>query len=232
MATRHALRFNGAPHTEAGALIYTDPKITKGAGRALCACGELSEDLANGSARRAWFKQHAAAAAAPAPVAAEAPAAPAKPKRAPKAKKAPAAPQKPAQPSTAAELDQLLEDAAAAYYVSVPFLKEVADYYWRFMGREGGHTMVSMHFPGVTYTARSSARTVTLSGPDEAQVKRAGAALRKMWEDGYAALKPFMETDKEYLNRPAAGVPRRAEAFRIKGRFLLRFCAEYSPADS
>lgn len=59
----HNLKHNGAAYNDQAALINPDPKVTSGAGRALCTCGILSEELPTGGARRAWHKAHKAQAA-------------------------------------------------------------------------------------------------------------------------------------------------------------------------
>lgn len=58
MTTTHALKYNGAAYSDAAALINPDNKVTSGEGRALCACGILSEPLPSGKARREWFREH------------------------------------------------------------------------------------------------------------------------------------------------------------------------------
>ena len=53
----HSLLFEGAAHDEHGARLYHH---TGNAGRGMCSCGELSQVLPSGTARKAWHRQHKA----------------------------------------------------------------------------------------------------------------------------------------------------------------------------
>jgi len=51
----HGLVSEGAAHDDAGARLWAH---TGNAGRGKCSCGELSESLASGAARKAWHRRH------------------------------------------------------------------------------------------------------------------------------------------------------------------------------
>lgn len=51
----HTLAFEGAAHDEHGNRLHLH---TGNAGRGKCSCGELSDVLASGTARRAWHRKH------------------------------------------------------------------------------------------------------------------------------------------------------------------------------
>lgn len=53
----HALLFEGAPFDRYGRRIW---RGTSGPGRGKCSCGETSEDLPSGYARRRWHRGHKA----------------------------------------------------------------------------------------------------------------------------------------------------------------------------
>lgn len=61
----HTLRYEGAPFSADGTLIYDGMHVgTSGEGRAKCSCGALSPVLSSGAQRKAWHRQHKAAIAA------------------------------------------------------------------------------------------------------------------------------------------------------------------------
>lgn len=57
----HALWYEGGAHDDNGYPIDVGGWVTRsGPGRAKCECGDLSEVLTSGAARRAWHKAHKA----------------------------------------------------------------------------------------------------------------------------------------------------------------------------
>ena len=56
----HGLAGEGAPHDAEGKRIFKDiwSVGTGGEGRGKCSCGELSEVLPSGGARKRWHKTH------------------------------------------------------------------------------------------------------------------------------------------------------------------------------
>lgn len=54
----HTLEREGAAHDDQGRLVYGSYVATSGAGRGMCSCGELSDVLLSGSARRRWHTNH------------------------------------------------------------------------------------------------------------------------------------------------------------------------------
>lgn len=51
----HTLAFEGAAHDDHGVRLHHH---TGNPGRAKCSCGELSDELPSGTARKAWHRRH------------------------------------------------------------------------------------------------------------------------------------------------------------------------------
>lgn len=58
----HTLEREGAAHDDQGRLAYSSYVVTSGTGRGMCSCGELSDVLHSGAARKRWHAEHKAAA--------------------------------------------------------------------------------------------------------------------------------------------------------------------------
>lgn len=194
-ATKHALRYNGAPYDADAQLRHDDTRITSGTGRALCACGAISEVLPNGAARRVWFKAHRDSEAVQQAEMMELLQAP-EPDPAPE----------PAPPAIAERV--------------LPFALLAPVSYWRYLGRDGSRYAVELLFPTVRLTVDNKQRAVVLAGP-EADVAAACETLSQLWLGAIEAAAKWVTTDPAYLARPRGGVEGRMAAYHMKGEFLL-----------
>lgn len=205
--TKHALRYNGAPYDADAQLRHDDTRITSGTGRALCACGAISEVLPNGAARRVWFKAHRDTEAVAQADLMELLQGPEEEEGTPAA--AAAAP----------AADPVPEAPAIAERV-LPFALLAPVSYWRYLGRDGSRFVVELLFPAVKFTADSKQRAVVLTGP-EADVQAACETLSQLWLEAVEAAAEWSTTDPAYLARPRGGVEGRMAAYHMKGEFLL-----------
>lgn len=246
--TKHNLKHNGAAYNESAELINQDPKVTSGAGRALCTCGWLSEDVANGAQRRAAFKAHKAEATAEAPqqtelvlgqdVAAGTPEdevaeaiaelvgdqKPAK-RAARKAVKQAAAAKK-AKPESKVHMDATDPNAVT---VALPFTKDIADSFWRFLGRDAVREMAGRLFPTVQVRTDANAHVINFTGPT-ADVTAAVQATADMWRDAIAACAEWKKTDPEFLARPKGGLAGRKASYFMTGEFYTSYAAQWASA--
>lgn len=193
--TKHALRYNGAPYDADAQLRHDDTRVTSGTGRALCACGAISEVLPNGAARRVWFKAHRDTEAVQQAELMELLQDP-----------EPTPEPEPMPPAIAERV--------------LPFALLCPVSYWRYLGRDGSRFAVELLFPTVRLTVDNKQRAVVLSGP-EADVVAACETLGQLWLDAVGAAEKWVTTDPAYLARPRGGVEGRMAAYHMKGEFLL-----------
>lgn len=205
---KHALRYNGAPYDADAQLRHDDTRITSGSGRALCACGAISEVLPSGSARREWFKIHRVT-----------------PTVAP-------------EEDLLGLLDEPETKAAPApepepkvVERELPFAPLAPVSYWRYLGRDGSRIVVGLLYPTVTVQPDNHARCVVLSGP-EADVQAAYDHLGQLWLDAVQAAATWATTDPAYLARPKGGVKGRMAAYHMKGEFLLGYVRQQAEAQA
>jgi hypothetical protein len=245
MTTNHNLKHNGAAYNDAAELIY-GPTVTAGAGRALCTCGILSEELPSGGARRAWHKAHKAAAAQqaevlqdvepgtpedevaealaelvePAPKAARATRQTARAEllEERKAKKARKAKETPGVDDAASERNNHLQ--------ALPFTQEITPGFWRSLGRDAAKTVVDELFPTVTVVANNNTRTLHFQGPAE-DVPAAVAAVEAMWAEAVVAVKAWKLEDAAFLGRSTEPLARRQEGYHLTEEFFRSFGAAY-----
>lgn len=234
--TKHALKHNGAAYNGNAELINPNTKVTSGAGRALCTCGILSEELPSGGARRAWHKAHRVSPVAVAPESTEqvlgqdvlegtpedevadalaelvepAPAAAPKAKKAPKAKRVADGP----------------KDEANAFSQTLPFTAATPGF-WRSLGRDAAKSVVDECFPSVTVTANNNSHTLYFQGPSD-EVPSAVQAVVDMWAEAVVASKDWKKTDPTFLGRSPEPLARRREGYHLTEAFYVAFGTWYA----
>jgi hypothetical protein len=236
-ATTHNLKHNGAAYNDAAALINPDPKVTSGAGRALCTCGILSEELPTGGARRTWHKEHKAQAATQAEAMQEvehatpedevaqalaelvepAPAAAPKKAKAPrKAKETPGV-------DTAA-------DEPNAHGETLAFSTSgVVPGFWRSLGRDAATIVVDQLHPTVVVTPNNNAQALHFQGPAE-DVAAAVATVKQLWAEALLAVKQWKQEDAGFLGRSTEPLARRREGYHLTEAFYTGFSTTYLEA--
>lgn len=232
----HNLKHNGAAYNDAAELIY-GPTVTAGAGRALCTCGILSEELPSGGARRAWHKTHklaaldAEAAAEKAEteaimgqdVLADTPADEVEEALAELVQPAPKAPRKAKKPAETPGVD----DAASepnAYTRTVPFTENLAKHFWLSLGHAGAD-MVAEHYP-VQVTHKDATRTVTLTGPAE-EVDAAADKLAAMFEACAPAFATWKKENAEYKGLAHTTLEGRKASYQLTKGYMVDFAHKY-----
>lgn len=237
MNATHNLKNNGAPYTDAATLVNQDPKATAGEGRALCTCGQLSDVLSSGRARREWHKAHKLEAldaevtaekaeteaimgqdvladtpedevAAALAELVEDPK-PAKAKKAPKAK------------------DVTAADEPNAYTQRLPFGTEFAPGFWRSLGRDAAQHVVDALHPTVNVTPDNNALALVFQGPEE-DVPAAVATVQALWQEALAATKDWKLTDPKFLGRSEDKLARRREGYHLTEEFYRSFGHEFA----
>lgn len=237
----HNLKFNGAAYNDAAALINPDTKVTAGEGRALCTCGQLSDQLPSGRARREWHKAHKLEALdaeltaeqhePEAPVQDVLPGTPEDEVQEALAELEAEAPAKPAKKAKAKRAPKAKEvtatDEPNEYTERIAFTKEVADSMWRFLGRDGVITLVDTAFPTVVAKPDNNSHTITFTGPIE-DVPGAVNHVVLYWEEAIKAVKAWKETDEAWLNRPKGGLEGRKASYFMTGDFYKNYAGEYA----
>lgn len=220
MTTTHALKFNAAPYTAEGELIHPDDTgITRGPGRAKCACGALSPELENGAQRRNWFKEHKAnpetwtrtdVSVTVTEVPDDIPLDP--------------------EPETSAleELKTAVDADVELYKVSrvLPFqkTKDLAAHFWRFLGRDGVRHLADSGVLGkVRVTTNAQDHTIRISGADEAAVDEAIELIKRYWAEAVETGKEWKKTDPAWLARPRGGLAMRKASFHMMGAYYLGY---------
>jgi hypothetical protein len=245
MTTNHNLKHNGAAYNDAAALINPDPKVTSGAGRALCTCGILSEELPSGGARRAWHKAHKAQPTPepvqdvepgtpedevaealaelvePAPKAARATRQTARAEllEERKAKKARKAKETPGVDDAASERNAASQSLAFSTSGVVPG-------FWRSLGRDAVKTAVDELHPTVVVTPNNNSQTLHFQGPAE-DVAAAVAMVQELWAEALKAVKTWKLEDPGFLGRSTEPLARRREGYHLTEAFYAGFGTTY-----
>jgi hypothetical protein len=96
----------------------------------------------------------------------------------------------------------------------------VAKHYWRGFGDAGGTAIASAL--GVTVQANNKAQSLTLTGPDKAELRRAAKVIVAAWEQGFAEFNAWRRTDADYRALPVQheAASERCKAERV---WLLTF---------
>lgn len=212
---KHTLVHAGTPHDEVGYEL-TDPKVTKGTGRAKCSCGWLSEELDTAAARKSAHAEHKAEVAAEA----DAP------------KDAPSKGKKGSQGRGKAKADPTPEpDAPEA---AEPSLEVTLDY--RTVGPK--HFWQAMRDVAVDYASEQDGvdgvkagprMTVVLSGDDGDALEETAAEVEKLWTEALAALTEHKK-DKKASAKIWAGIAESRRAGRsAQEAFIKKFAKTWSP---
>lgn len=199
----HALKNSGAPFTSAGELVHPEnPKSTSGDGRAMCSCGELSDELASGAERKAWHKEHKATAEAEDLVGGE---------------------QEPTAPADSS--DDVQEDSSEPTEdfpeptVTVPF-KGAAKHFWRSLGRDGTQAIATVW--GVAFKADNKAQTVTLGGEDAEEL---ASKLPAIWASANTAIREWKKTDKNVKSLDRTDPDQLDELYKSFQVFMAQYAA-------
>lgn len=215
MTTSHALKFNAAPYDSNGDLVHPDDtSITRGPGRAKCACGELSPELENGAQRRQWFKAHKAS---PEPVVevVEEP----EPEPEPVVEVVEEAAE---QPELVATVSRVL-----------PFkkTKDLAAHFWRYLGRDGSRRLASSGILGnVELTTNAQDHTLRISGTSEEDVEAAIETIKEYWAEAVETGKEWKKTDPAWLARPRGGLAMRQASFHMMGEYYRGYADTFISA--
>lgn len=206
---KHTLKSDGAPFNEKGNRI--NPVGTAGDGRAMCACGALSDPLPTRAARKTWHAEHKGA---PAPVEQPKPEKPAPKAKSTKAEK----------PVVEKATSQVLKTGKTT---SVVTLKHVSKAYWVTLGREAGVALAKA-MPGVQETMFSNPKmAILVKGETLGQAQAATDALDKFWEDAQAALRHFKRTDKKYRAHRRDTADQRKARYGAEKEFLAAWAKKY-----
>lgn len=226
MTTTHVLKYNAAPYTAQGELVYpADTNITRGPGRAKCACGALSPELANGAQRRAWFKDHKAAPEVETEVEVqdEIPLDP-EPEVTPE-------PEPEEAEDEAEEDEDEAEEAAPEVTRTLAFkkTKDLAAHFWRYLGRDGVRRLADTGVLGqVQVQTHAKDHTLTISGATEADVDEAVALIKRYWAEAVETGKEWKKTDPAWLARPREGLALRNASFHMMGEYYKGYADTFA----
>lgn len=228
MTTSHVLKYNAAPYNAEGELLFpADTGVTRGPGRAKCACGALSPQLDNGAQRRQWFKTHKA-----------------NPETWTRtdtsvewvADEIPLDPEPVAEAPAAAPVVDVVEDAPAddqedaepVFSRVVPFTKDSPDSFWRFLGRDGVRRLAAAGVLGpVTVSTNASNHTLLVGGQTERQVVTACGLIEQYWREALDSVKEWKQTDPAFLARPKKGLEGRKASYFMTGEYYLAYADKY-----
>lgn len=244
MTTNHALKYNGAAYSDAAALINPDNKVTSGEGRALCACGILSEPLPSGKARREWFREHklqeldrevAAEKAETEAIMGQDVLAESPEDEVATALAELVGDQKPAKRAARAKAKKPAEtpgvdDAASepnGASATLSFSQSgVVPGFWRSLGRDAVKTVMDELYPTVTVTPNNNAQSLHFQGPLE-DVSAAVQTVRELWGEALLAVKQWKLEDTGFLGRSTEPLARRREGYHLTEAFYTSFGTEY-----